>query len=225
MKLISSDRLVNGAFILCALGIVGVYATVHLDRRVSGVPDEPPEGLVDNWSEIRLAGHLVGRADAPVVIVELGDYQCPACRTFHGVLGRLREQLGDSVSLRYVHFPLPTNRWGLPAARAAECARAQGQFPAYHDLLYSTNNPLDNDELRGLAVTATVRDSARFAACATDTVAVEAITNGIALGHAVSLRRTPTLFVNGWRVNGAPTYERLERIVRRALKRQLAAAR
>lgn len=76
--------------------------------------------------------HIKGNPDAQVRLVEYSDFACPACASFQPVLDELIARLGDKLAIEYKHFPLQGNQ----AAIAAEAAGQQGQFFAFHDLLY-----------------------------------------------------------------------------------------
>lgn len=90
---------------------------------------------------------IEGNPRAPVVIVEFSDFQCPFCRHWYDeTLPALRDQLGDDVSIAFLHFPLTSIHPNAAAAHAAaECAGDQGKFWEMHDLLFELQ-----DEWSGL---------------------------------------------------------------------------
>ena len=84
---------------------------------------------------------MLGRADAPLTLVEFADFQCPFCeRFFSNTLPQIQKSYVDTgkLNLVYKHFPLadvhPNAR---EAANAAECANAQGKFWPYHNILFA----------------------------------------------------------------------------------------
>lgn len=81
---------------------------------------------------------IKGDPDAPVVIVEYSDFQCPFCRRWYTeVLPQLEERIGDEIALAFAHFPLSQIHANAEAAHvAAECAGEQGKFWEMHDLLF-----------------------------------------------------------------------------------------
>ena len=86
-------------------------------------------------------GRVRGNPDAPITIVEYGDFQCPTCGSYHPVLDELLSRYGDKLKLEYHHFPLISiHPNALPAALAAEAAGDQGKFWEMHDLLYANQN-------------------------------------------------------------------------------------
>jgi protein-disulfide isomerase len=87
--------------------------------------------------------HVRGPADAPVTLVEYGDYQCPFCGRVHPMIKKLIGQLGDRVRFCFRHFPLTTvHPLAQQAAEAAEAAGAQGRFWEMHDLLFGHQDGL-----------------------------------------------------------------------------------
>ncbi|MQA88012.1 MAG: thioredoxin domain-containing protein [Streptosporangiales bacterium] len=100
----------------------------------------------------------LGRDDAPVTIVEFGDYQCPNCGQFaREIKPRLVREYVDKgvVRLMWRDFPFYGEQ-SVDAAVAARAAGRQGEFWAYHDALYANQAPprsgkLTSDHLRGLA--------------------------------------------------------------------------
>lgn len=91
--------------------------------------------------------HSLGRADAPVTIIEFTDYQCPYCKRFHsGTFEELKKSYIDTGKVRWVIYDLPLkiHPLALNAAEAALCAGDQGKFWELHDMLLSTDAPPDD---------------------------------------------------------------------------------
>src|ERR1700722_483273 len=81
--------------------------------------------------------HIRGPIDAPVTLLEYGDYECPYCGAAHPVVEAVREAMGPSLTFAFRHFPLTTvHPHAFAAAESAEAAGAQGQFWEMHDLLF-----------------------------------------------------------------------------------------
>ena len=96
------------------------------------------------------AGRIQGSPNAPVWIVEISDFQCPFCKTWHDeVYATLRREfiVPGTVRLAYINYPLPNHANALPAAEAAMCAGAQNKFWEMHDGLFDaqeTWGPMPN---------------------------------------------------------------------------------
>ena len=96
--------------------------------------------------------HVFGDVDAPVTVVEYGDFECPYCAAAAPVLRQLVEESGGRVRLIFRNFPLPdVHPHALTAALAAEAAGAQGAYWPMHDLLFTKQDRLDDRSLKAYA--------------------------------------------------------------------------
>ena len=87
--------------------------------------------------------HVLGPADAPVTLVEYGDFQCPYCRAAHFYLKNVLATMCDDLRFVFRHMPLTQiHPMAQPAAEAAEAAGAQGKFWPMHDLIYENQDLL-----------------------------------------------------------------------------------
>jgi protein-disulfide isomerase len=82
------------------------------------------------------SGHILGKADAPVVLEEFGDFECPPCGRLSEPLNQIERDYRGQVCLLFHNFPLPNHRHAQDAAQAAEAAAIQGKFWQMHDVLY-----------------------------------------------------------------------------------------
>lgn len=86
-----------------------------------------------------------GNPDAQVSVIEYGDFQCPACGSYHPIIKQLEEEFSDRVVFSFRHFPLrQIHPNAEPAARAAEAAGKQGKFWEMHDILFERQNEWSN---------------------------------------------------------------------------------
>jgi len=96
--------------------------------------------------------HIQGRADAPVTLVEYGDYECPYCGAAYPIVKEVQARLGDTLRFVFRNFPITTSHpHAEQAAEAAEAAAAQRKFWEMHDLLYENQRRLGDQDLRGYA--------------------------------------------------------------------------
>lgn len=145
----------------------------------------------------------LGAADAPVVVIEFSDLQCPHCARFAlETFPQLRERYVDTGRVRYASrdLPLPFHRFAVPAAIAARCAAGQGRYWDYREALLRRQSrlvdaPYDQlaDEL-GLEV-------GRFAACRADPATAAAVEDDAGMAAANGIASTPS-FVVGRIVDG-----------------------
>jgi protein-disulfide isomerase/uncharacterized membrane protein len=157
------------------------------------------------------ATHVKGSADAPVTIVEFSDFECPACGHAFGDLRELVRSRPD-VKLVFRHFPLDSRcNSGMQqqlhpdaclAAAAAECAGRQGRFWEYHDTLFEHQKSLDRESLFRYARDVGL-DIAAFRTCLDDPTTMDGIAADVAAGVRLGVESTPTIFINGRRVQGA----------------------
>jgi len=96
--------------------------------------------------------HIQGRADAPVTLVEYGDYECPYCGAAYPIVKEVQARLGDTLRFVFRNFPITTSHpHAEQAAEAAEAAAAQRKFWEMHDLLYKRQQTLDDTHLQRFA--------------------------------------------------------------------------
>lgn len=167
--------------------------------------------------------HARGPADAPVTLVEYGDFQCPYCGQAETVVRALLADFGD---LRYVwrHLPLTdVHPRAQTAAEAAEAAAAQGRFWDYYDLLLAHQDALTPRDLLGYAEQLGL-DSERFLADLSTHAGAPRVAEDVDAADLSGVSGTPTFFVNGLRHYGAYDAETLARAVRAARARVLATS-
>lgn len=164
----------------------------------------------------------LGRADAPVTIVEFGDYQCPNCGKFaRDIKPRLIREYVETGTVRLVWRDFPYfGEQSVHAAVAARAAGRQGKFWAYHDALYANQAPprsgrLTSERLRGLARDLGL-DMARFDADRRDPKLRKAVQRDFAFGQGLGLPGTPAFLIGGLPLFGAQPYAEFERAIERA---------
>ena len=146
--------------------------------------------------------HLLGPAEAPVTLVEYGDYECPNCMASYPVIERLREEMGDQLRFVFRHFPLTSvHPRASVAAQAAEAAGAQGKFWPMHRLLYESRGGLDEQDLDRMAMRLNL-EVYRFHNDLTTARWARRIERHVDGGKRSGVTLTPTFFVNGRRVIG-----------------------
>jgi Na+/H+ antiporter NhaA len=168
--------------------------------------------------------HIRGPADAPVTLLEYGDYECPYCGQAEPVIRALLADFGDD--LRYVWRSLPLNdvhpnaQW---AAEAAEAAGAQGRFWEMHDELLANQDELRPFELVRYANDLGL-DTERFWDELRRREYAARVGEDVASADASGVTGTPSFFINGRRYTGAYDIETLTRVVRAARARAQPAA-
>ena len=146
--------------------------------------------------------HLRGRMDAPMTLVEYGDYECPACGAAYPLTEALVEELGDDLRFVYRHFPLANvHPHAEHAAEAAEAAGAQKRYWEMHDLLFRNQDALEDEDLVRYAASLGLILQ-RFIDALTDEKYAARILDDFRSGVHSGVNGTPTFFVNDLRYDG-----------------------
>jgi len=141
--------------------------------------------------------HVLGPEQAPVTVVEYGDFECPHCKQATGTVKLMLARFEQRVRFAFRHFPLEeVHPHALRAAEAAECAGGQGKFWPMHDLLFENQLHLKQAQLRDYAARLGL-DMARFTAEMDDEIYLQRVREHQRSGDASGVRATPTFFVNG----------------------------
>jgi Na+/H+ antiporter NhaA len=185
-------------------------------RQIAGTVDE----LLDLSEDIDPErDHIRGAEDAPVTLIEYGDYECPYCGQAEVVIRELLQSFGDD--LRYVWRHLPLNDVhpnAQTAAEAAEAAGAQGGFWEMHDRMLAEQNALRPHDLRRHAEDLGL-DVDRFLEELYGREYLGRVTEDVESADASGVAGTPTFFINGARHQGAYDVPTLTREVRAARAR------
>jgi len=151
-----------------------------------------------------------GPAEAPIQVVEFSDFLCPFCRNLAGALGGFMPQSQGRVAIRFKHYPLDqacnpvmtrtVHDGACELALGGVCAEEQGKFWPYHDRIFSQppTNPSNEDVVR-LATEAGL-DGNAMRQCLASPGARAKVDRDIAEGRRLEVNATPTVFVNGKRL-------------------------
>lgn len=146
--------------------------------------------------------HIQGRPDAPIQLVEYGDYECPFCGRAHQSVKAVRA-MGDDVLFAFRNFPLSqVHPHAVRAAQAAEAAGLQGRFWPMHDLLFENQQFLEDEQLFEYARLAGC-DLDRFAEDIDSKIVEEEVHSDFLSGARSGVNGTPTFFINGERHEGS----------------------
>lgn len=155
---------------------------------------KPPVGPQD---------HTQGNPDAPIQLVEYGDYECPFCGQAYWSVKAVQEALGDKILFVFRNFPLAqAHPHALAAAQSAEAAGLQGRFWEMHDVIYEHQDMLDEANLFRFAE-ALGLDMERFARDFASPEVAKKIRADFLSGARSGVNGTPTFFVNGERYDGS----------------------
>ncbi|HDU1150801.1 TPA: thioredoxin domain-containing protein, partial [Listeria monocytogenes] len=105
----------------------------------------------DLLDPVTASDHAQGKSDAPITLLEYGDYQCPYCVAAYPEIKRIQKALGRNVRFVFRNFPITTSHPDAEsAAEAAEAAGAQGKFWEMHDALYENEGRVGPDDIAPL---------------------------------------------------------------------------
>lgn len=165
----------------------------------------------------------LGPANAPVEIVEFSDFQCPFCQRVGPTLQKLRATFGDRLRLVFKDFPLAAHPDAFAAAEGAQCARDQGKFWEYHDVLFANQQALGRQDLKRYAVRLHL-DAAKFNTCLDGDQFKYLVQADVDESQRYGVSSTPTFFINGRLFSGAQPFAAFEQIIREELAVKTAAA-
>jgi len=153
--------------------------------------------------------HIRGNPNAPVTLVEYGDYECPFCGQAHDVVLEVLRRMSDRVRLVFRNFPIPeVHPHALQAAQTAEAAGAQGKFWPMLDLLFENQDALAPDDLLRYADMLDI-DTQRFTRELETGVHLEKVRTDFRSGVRSGANGTPTFFIDEFRFDAAPDAETL----------------
>jgi protein-disulfide isomerase len=160
--------------------------------------------------------HGQGPADAPVTLLEYGDFECPYCGQAYPIVKAIQERLGDRLRFVFRNFPLANaHPHAEHAAEAAEAAAAQGRYWEMHDRLYEQQRALDDAPLQGYARDVGL-DVERFDRDMEAGRYRERVREDFLSGVRSGVNGTPTFFINGVRHDDSYALEVLLSAVERA---------
>lgn len=177
------------------------------------------------WAEetpVHPDDRTLGAADAPITMIEYSSLTCPHCAAFHqGALPKIKETWIAQGKLRLIYRHFPLDGLGLRAAAVSNCVEGDRHF-AFLDLLFKNQQKWARaqDPLKVLGQYARLAglSGERFEACVNDRAEMDKILARAQEGRAsYNVQSTPTLIVNGEKVEGAQPLEKFESIFRKTV--------
>jgi protein-disulfide isomerase len=162
-----------------------------------------------------------GGQNPPIDVVEFSDLQCPHCKVAQPIVEKLGADF-PQVRFTFQQFPLPASLhpWALKAAQYADCAGQMNKdaFWKYVDAIFENQGGIAlataDDKLKELA-TANGLDATKISTCSASAETDARVKKSLALGQALEVNETPTVFINGRRVPGIASipYDQLKQLV------------
>lgn len=160
--------------------------------------------------------HSAGPGDAPVTLVEYGDYECPFCGRAYPIVHQVRKTLGSKLRFVFRNFPLAEiHPHAMRAAETSEAAAVQGKFWEMHDMIFTHQKSLDDEHLLQYAEQIGL-DVERVRSELESGVHSERVQQDFRSGIRSGVNGTPTFFINGERLDGPWDFEGLMDAIERA---------
>lgn len=209
------------AVLAAAVLVGGLLVAGELGRGDDDTESRPAAAEV--YPGIPRQGNVLGRPDAPVIIEEWSDFQCPVCRRFYEAIEPLvvRDYVASGRA-RFVYRDFAfLGQESRDAAEAARCADEQGKFWEYHGGLFErqgaeNSGAFSRNHLERLAGDIGL-DSSRFEACLDSGAYTDDVIRDLEAGRAAGVSGTPTIVVNGRTFPGLPSWEQLRAAIEDAL--------
>ena len=146
--------------------------------------------------------HVQGSDDAPLTLVEYGDFECPHCGRAYPIVKALQKRFGDQLKFVYRHFPLKEmHPHAESAAETSEFAGTHKKFWEMHDLLFENQEQLGSPLYQELAETLRLPVKGLFDALETGEFTAK-VRADFSSGVRSGVNGTPTFFINGIRYDG-----------------------
>jgi protein-disulfide isomerase len=217
----ASNRPKAFLWVLGLIAVVGVAALAYVASKPKSRSVDAREAA-DTTNAGPAQGYLIGKADAPVKILEYADFECPSCAGFATVTEpdvRTRIVNAGLASLTYYDFPLTQHRNTLAASNAAACADEQGKFWPMHDRLFAAQ-----DQWNGEATDAPKPFMKRYAseigldvskweACFDARKYQKRINANLADGLRRGVNSTPSFIIGNKLYAGMRSYDEMKRLV------------
>jgi len=189
-------------YLVAILLVISVVNYFQLSSMMT--PVEGPTGAI-----------VTGGADK-ITIVEFSDFECPFCGRAAPTVKQVLATYGDKVELVYKHFPLNFHPNAQKAAEASECAKDQGKFQEYHDILFQNQRALGIDNLKQYADNLGLNTNT-FNNCLDSDEKADLVKADFQEGSSKGVTGTPTFFINGEQLVGAQPFEAFKEIIDRQL--------
>ena len=190
-----------------------------INKDLPGIDDIPNDtGVVYN-DIVSSDGSVLGNPDAPVTIAMFGGYKCPYSKKFYdNTFSQLKEDYIDTgiVNFSFKNMPLDFHEYSYESAEAAECAKDQGMFWKYHNLLFA-NQGILNDETFELLAGELGMDVDQFNQCYSSDKYSAQIEADFDKAVEAGVIGTPSFFINGKLFQGNIHYSMFEEAIQKEL--------
>lgn len=166
---------------------------------------------------------IKGDINAPVVVVEYADFQCPACGAYHSLVKEVKNKYGENLAVVFRHFPLSQiHKNAFLSSQAAEAAGMQGKFWEMHDMIFENQNTWsESNSARDLFISYAKEldlDEVKFVADLDSPEIKEKISESYSSGDKIGVNSTPSFFINGKKITNPRSLEEFESLIQKELE-------
>ena len=209
------QKLLKPLIVIILAVAIAASAAVYLSRQ----PDQPAEtSSAPAHADIKGGGHIRGPENAPLTLVEFGDYQCPSCGAYHPLVKEILNRYPTQLRLEFHHFPLVTvHPNSMLASQAVEAAGEQGRYWEMHDAVFDhqrewADNPNAEPVFIALA-SGFGLDINKFMQSLRSPQIQERILKDVEQGQNAKVEAVPTFFINGEQVHVRLTMEDFVQVI------------
>jgi len=177
----------------------------NMAKAVQQAPAAAPQRPTVDFNQVHNipigSSPIKGRKEAPVTIVEFSDFQCPYCSRLQPTLNQVLAAYPKDVKLVFKDFPLSFHQQAKNAAKASRAAGEQGKYWEMHDMIFENYSQLNDNSYKDFAAKLQLNE-AKFLADFSSNKYDALIQQDVAVGQSIGVGGTPTLFMNGKRMQG-----------------------
>lgn len=216
------------AVVLVILGAFFVWKVLTSGNSTGSSSTETSQANAD-LKEVTSTDHVEGNAESSIVVMEYGDYQCPACGLYYPITKSLMEKYGDKIAFVFRHFPIRSaHAHAQIASQAAEAAGIQGKYWEMHDKLYENQDTWSKerdprDTFANYAKDIGVADIEKFKTDMNSDTVKSIVDKSYENALKIGINSTPTMLVNGQKFDRPPALEDLSKLIDEELAKQDAA--
>jgi len=156
--------------------------------------------------------YTLGEKDAPIMLVEFSDFQCPYSKRSQAVLNQVMDEYKGKVSYAFFDYPLPFHKEAPKAHEAVRCAQEQGKGYPYSRKVFDNQKKLGVEDLKAYAAELEL-DEKKFDACLDSGRFADNVQQSIDKGRRAGVTGTPAFFINGIMISGAQPFEAFQTVV------------
>ncbi len=205
--------------VMLGIGLLTVALITGLIWSSSGSPkQELPKKNMDNLLTVVSDDYVKGNPNAPVILVEYLDFECPACGAYFPLIKQLEQDFPNDLRIVFRYYPLPGHKNGLPAALAVEAATRQGKYYEMHDLLFTEQKnwggkPAPTPVAFEAYAQKLGLDLAKFKQDVASQSVKDRVQRDVSSGTKLGNTGTPSFYLNGQKIQNPRSYEDFKTLI------------